>query len=74
MFGKKKEKQEKEHKEGRAYTPLTVFRELRKVQWPSPKELTKSSLLVIVFTLLFGVYFFICEMVATGFISKIVGM
>lgn len=57
MFGKKKEKQEKEHKEGRAYTPLAVFRELRKVQWPSPKELTKSSLLVIVFTLLFGVYF-----------------
>ena len=74
MFGKKKEKQEKEHKEGIAYTPLAVFRELRKVQWPSPKELTKSSLFVIVFTLLFGVYFFVCEMVATGFISKIVGM
>ena len=25
MFGKKKEKQEKEHKEGRAYTPLACL-------------------------------------------------
>lgn len=72
MFGRKKEKKVKEKKE-RAYTPLAVFRELRKVEWPSPKELTKSSLLVIVFTVLFGLYFFVCELVANGLVQKIVG-
>lgn len=73
MFGKKKEKKEKKEKQGLAYSPVAIFRELRKVEWPSIKELTKSSLLVIVFTVLFGLYFFVCELLASGLVNKIVG-
>lgn len=49
------------------------MRELKKVKWPSVKQLSKDSLLVIVFTLLFGLYFFVCEILSTGLVSKIVG-
>ncbi len=62
----------KEKKE-MVYSPSGVMSELKTVEWPSFKELMKSSGLVIVFTLLFGVYFFVCELVATGLINFIVG-
>ena len=52
---------EKKEKKGWAYSPANVMRELKKVKWPSVKQLSKDSLLVIVFTLLFGLYFFVCE-------------
>ena len=60
----------KEKKE-RAYTPAKVFAELKNVEWPGFKGLCKTSTLVIVFTLLFGVYFFICELAASGLIKLI---
>ena len=60
-------------KKDRVYSPKGVFGELKKVEWPSFKELMKSSGLVIIFTLLFGVYFFICELAASGLINMIVG-
>ena len=49
----------KEKKEA-VYSPAGIFRELKKVQWPRFGELMSSSGLVIGFTLLFGLYFFIC--------------
>ena len=55
------------------YSPKGIMSELKMVEWPSFKELMKSSGLVIVFTFLFGVYFFVCELVATGLINTIVG-
>ena len=64
---------EKKENKGRAYSPANVMRELKKVKWPSVKQLSKDSLLVIVFTLLFGLYFFVCEILSTGLVSKIVG-
>ncbi|MCI6088273.1 MAG: preprotein translocase subunit SecE [Absicoccus porci] len=64
---------EKKEKKGWAYSPANVMRELKKVKWPSVKQLSKDSLLVIVFTLLFGLYFFVCEILSTGLVSKIVG-
>ena len=64
---------EKNEKKGWAYSPANVMRELKKVKWPSVKQLSKDSLLVIVFTLLFGLYFFVCEILSTGLVSKIVG-
>lgn len=57
---------EKKEKKGWAYSPANVMRELKKVKWPSVKQLSKDSLLVIVFTLLFGLYFFVCEILSTG--------
>ena len=64
---------EKKEKKGWAYSPASVMRELKQVKWPSVKQLSKDSLLVIVFTLLFGLYFFVCEILSTGLVSKIVG-
>lgn len=72
-MAKNKEKKERREKKERTYSPRGIFRELKQVQWPGFKGLMKSSGLVILFTLLFGVYFFICELVASGFISVIVG-
>ncbi|MCF0106816.1 MAG: preprotein translocase subunit SecE [Holdemanella sp.] len=60
----------KEKKE-RAYTPAKVIEELKKVEWPSFKGLMGTSAIVVIFTLLFGVYFFICEFAASGLIQLI---
>ncbi len=60
-------------KKDRVYSPKGVAAELKTVEWPSFKGLMQSSGLVIVFTLLFGLYFFVCELAATGLISFIVG-
>ena len=51
----------KEKKE-RTYSPSKVF-----------KELMSSSALVIVFTVLFGLYFFVCEILSSGLVKMIVG-
>lgn len=56
------------------YSPKSVWAELKKVRWPSFKGLMQNSGLVIVFTLLFGLYFFICEMAASGLVSWIVSL
>ena len=59
-------------KKDRVYSPAGVTRELKTVKWPTFKELMSTSGMVILFTLLFGVYFFICELVASGLINFIV--
>ncbi len=56
------------------YAPKAVWAELKKVRWPSFKGLMQSSGLVIVFTLLFGLYFFICEAAASALVSWIVSL
>lgn len=62
----------KEKKE-RTYSPSKVFKELKTVKWPTFKELMSSSGLVIVFTVLFGLYFFVCEVLSSGLVKMIVG-
>lgn len=59
-------------KKDRVYSPAGVIRELKSVKWPTFKELMSTSGMVILFTVLFGVYFFICELVASGLINFIV--
>ncbi|MGM9960865.1 MAG: preprotein translocase subunit SecE [Allobaculum sp.] len=56
------------------FAPKAVIAELKKVQWPTFKNLMSSSALVIVFTLLFGFYFFICEIAASGLVSWILSL
>ena len=58
-------------KKDRVYSPAGVIRELKTVKWPTFKELMSTSGMVILFTVLFGVYFFICELVASGLINFI---
>ena len=64
---------EKKERNERTYSPKGIWRELKQVEWPGFKGLMKSSGLVILFTLLFGFYFFICELVASGLLKVIVG-
>lgn len=64
---------EKKEKKDRVYSPIKVIRELKAVKWPTFKELMSTSGLVIIFTLLFGVYFFVCELLASNFVQWIVG-
>lgn len=50
-----------------------IRKEIKRIRWPHGKDLFTSSLTVIVFTALFGVFFLLCEVIASGFL-KIVGM
>ena len=63
---------EKKAKKDRVYSPKGIIRELNTVEWPGFTALLKSSGLVILFTLLFGVYFFICELAASGLLNLII--
>ena len=56
------------------YSLKGIVKELKNVKWPSFKELMKSSGLVIVFTILFGFYFFLCELGASSLVSWIVSL
>lgn len=62
----------KEKKEW-TYSPKGVWSELKKVQWPTFGNLMSTSGLVIAFTALFGVYFFLCELASSSLVSWIVG-
>lgn len=54
------------------YSPRGIWQELKRVQWPTFKELMSSSWSVIAFTALFALYFFICEMAAGSLVQWIV--
>lgn len=56
------------------YSPKGVWSELKKVQWPTFGNLMSTSGLVIAFTALFGVYFFLCELASSSLVSWIVGL
>lgn len=70
----KKEAKPKKEKGEATFAPKAIWRELKKVQWPTFPQLMKSSALVIVFTLLFGAYFFVCELAASALVSWIVSL
>ena len=67
-MGKIKKKSEK------VFTPIGVFDELKNVKWPCFKELMANSGLVILFTVLFGAYFFACELLCGGFVQTLVNL
>ena len=48
-----------------------IRKEIKRIRWPHGKDLFSSSLTVIVFTFLFGTFFLICELVASGFLTII---
>lgn len=39
----------------------STFAELKKVKWPSTKEVTKNTLSTIVFCVFFGVFFYLVD-------------
>ena len=48
-----------------------IRKEIKRIRWPKAKELFSNSLTVIVFTVLFGIFFFLCELVAGVFLSVV---
>ena len=48
-----------------------ILKEVKRIRWPHGKTLATNSLTVIVFTVFFGIFFLLCEVVASGFLSLI---
>ena len=48
-----------------------IRKEIKRIRWPRAKELSSNSLTGIVFTVLFGIFGFLCELVAGGFLSVV---
>lgn len=67
-MGKIKKKSEK------IFAPKGILKELKNVKWPCFKELMANSSLVILFTVLFGAYFFVCELLCGGFVQTLVNL
>lgn len=66
--------EEKKNKPQATFAPSAIIAELKKVQWPSFKQLVRSSGMVILFTLIFGLYFFVCEIAASALVSWVVSI
>lgn len=50
-----------------------IIDELRRVLWPTPKDLAKQTGTVLLFTTAFALFFVLCEFIAAAFI-QFVGM
>ena len=48
-----------------------IITEAKRIRWPKMKDLAKDSTTVIVFTLLMGIFFFVCQIISSGFLSMI---
>lgn len=48
-----------------------IISETRKVEWPKGKDLARDSMTVFLFVLLLGVFFFLCQVLISGFLSVI---
>lgn len=45
-----------------------VLKEVKKIRWPGKEDLVSNSVQVLVFTLAFGVFFFLCQVIASQFL------
>ena len=50
-----------------------IIEELRRVLWPTPKQLASQTGSVLLFTTAFALFFLLCEVVAATFI-RFIGM
>ena len=48
-----------------------IVSEIRKIEWPTPKQLMKDSMIVFGFVLFVGIFFFLCHVVVSAFLSVI---
>lgn len=48
-----------------------IITEMKRIRWPRPKALAKDSAIVIVFVIIMGIFFFLCQMISSGFLSLI---
>ena len=48
-----------------------IRKEIKRIRWPKAKDLFSNSLTVIIFTVLFGIFFLLCELIASGFLTVV---
>lgn len=48
-----------------------IITEAKRIRWPKMKDLAKDSTTVIVFTVILAVFFFLCQLISSGFLSTI---
>lgn len=48
-----------------------IYKEIKRIRWPKAKDLFSNSMTVILFTILFGVFFLLCELIASGFLTVV---
>lgn len=68
---KSKDKKQKNVKKSYANEVVT---ELKKVKWPSKKEITKYGIAVLVFIILFGLYFYGLDAIFAWLSSLVKGL
>ncbi len=46
-----------------------IAKEIKKIRWPKIGDLSVNSVQVIIFTLGFGIFFFLCDFLVTMFLQ-----
>lgn len=50
-----------------------ILTESKRIRWPKAKDLFKNSAIVVIFIAVLGLFFFLCQLVSSGFL-KLIGM
>ena len=50
-----------------------IIKEIKKIKWPTGKDLLKNSVQVTVFTAFFALFFFVCQYVVSA-VLKLLGV
>lgn len=50
-----------------------ILTEMKRIRWPKPKDLAKDSVIVVLFVTILGIFFFLCQLISSGFL-KLIGM
>ena len=48
-----------------------ILTEAKRIRWPKMKDLARNSMTVVIFTVVLALFFFICQVVSSGFLSLI---
>lgn len=46
-----------------------ILEEAKKIKWPKASDLGRSTVEVLIFTISFGVFFVLCELIVSGFMN-----
>jgi len=46
-----------------------IIEEIKKIHWPSKKELFTNSVQVVIFTFAFGLFFFVCQLIISELLN-----
>lgn len=50
-----------------------IFTEMKRIRWPKGKDLARDSVTVFIFVAFLALFFFLCQVVSSGFL-KLIGI